>query len=91
MSAALACQVQTDLAALRSHRGSLGSFADLFGLYLASYVPGRGHLSRRDHFGAFGSRSLLVRYPSGCDSAAILLSMLAKRCRVRCLSANSSQ
>ena len=39
--AALARQVQIDIAALGSHRGSLGSFADLFGLFPASNLPDR--------------------------------------------------
>jgi hypothetical protein len=38
---ALARQVQIDKAALGSHRGSFGSFADLFGLFLASNLPRR--------------------------------------------------
>ena len=37
----LARQVQIDIAALGSHRGSFGSFADLFGLFLASNLPRR--------------------------------------------------
>ena len=41
MSAALACQVQIDMAAHGLHRGSFGSFSDLFGLFLASNLPGR--------------------------------------------------
>jgi hypothetical protein len=40
-SAALVRQVQIDIATLGSHRGSFGSFADLFGLFLASNLPGR--------------------------------------------------
>ncbi len=39
--AALSCQVQIDIAARGSHRGSFGSFADLFSLFLASNLPGR--------------------------------------------------
>jgi hypothetical protein len=40
--AALSCQVhQIDIAALGSHGGSFGSFADLFGLFLASNLPDR--------------------------------------------------
>ena len=39
--AALSCQVQIDIAALGSHRGSFSSFADWFGLFLASNLPGR--------------------------------------------------
>jgi hypothetical protein len=41
MLAALSCQVQINIAALGSHRGSFSSFADLFGLFLASNLPGR--------------------------------------------------
>src|SRR2546426_9511673 len=73
--AALSCQFQIDIAALGSHRGSFGSFADLFCLFLASNLPGRSHLSRLDHFGALDSLSLLIRYPSGFGSAAVLLCM----------------
>jgi hypothetical protein len=40
-SATLARQVQMDIAALGSHRGSLGRIADLLGLFLASNLPGR--------------------------------------------------
>jgi len=39
--AALARQVQIDIAAPESYRGSFGSFADLVGLFLASNLPGR--------------------------------------------------
>ena len=43
---ALSCQVQiddrhSDIAAVGSHRGSFGGFTDLFGLFLASNLPGR--------------------------------------------------
>jgi hypothetical protein len=38
---ALTRQVQIDIAALGSHRGSFDSFADLFGLFLASNLPCR--------------------------------------------------
>ena len=41
MPAALSCQVQIDIGALGSHRGSLGSSADLFGLFLPSNLPSR--------------------------------------------------
>jgi hypothetical protein len=46
--AALAFQVQIDIATLGWCRGSLGSFADLFGLFLASNLLSRWHSSRRD-------------------------------------------
>jgi hypothetical protein len=39
--AALAFQVQIDIATLGWYRGSLGSFADLFGLFLASNLLSR--------------------------------------------------
>jgi hypothetical protein len=39
--ATLVRQVQIDIAALGLHRGSFGGFADLFGLFLASNLPGR--------------------------------------------------
>jgi hypothetical protein len=48
--APLVCQVQIDMIALGSHRGSFGSFADLFGLFLASNLPVCSHLSPLDHF-----------------------------------------
>jgi hypothetical protein len=39
MPAVLSRQAQTDTAPAASHRGSFGSFADLFILFLASYLP----------------------------------------------------
>jgi hypothetical protein len=39
--AALARQVQIDTAALGPHRAPFGSLVDLFGLFLASNLPGR--------------------------------------------------
>ena len=39
--ATLSCQIPMDMAALGSYRGSFGSFADLFGLFLASSLPDR--------------------------------------------------
>lgn len=43
--AALVRQVQIDMATLGSHRGSFGSFAELFGPFPSSRLPRRGHLS----------------------------------------------
>ena len=41
MPAALVRQFQIDIAALESHRGSLASFAELFGSFPSSRLPRR--------------------------------------------------
>jgi len=76
---------------LGGKRGSSSSSAGRPGLFLASDSARRWHFSPPDDSSTLSSLSLLVRYPFGTGNAAILLSMLPKRCRVRCPSASSSQ